>query len=245
MNNQHRLQRFFVSAPLSVGATVAVDDLAQQLVNVLRMKVGDELILLDGSGQEFRACLTALSRHAAGAQVLESQPCPAEPLLHLTLYQCSLKQDKFEWVLQKGTELGVSRFVPVIAERSIVRPAAALRNKYTRWGAILREAAEQCGRARIPELSPPLDWAEAIANRSGAGLLAWEGATAAPALAHWLRAQGTIDRLSLLIGPEGGIADHEAQGAAAGGWQLVGLGPRILRAETAAIAAAAVVMAST
>ena len=242
MNDQRRLQRFFVSTSLAVGQTVNVDHLAQQLANVLRMKVGDELVLLDGSGQEFRACLTALSRHAASAQVVDSTPCTAEPSLHLTLYQCSLKQDKFEWVLQKGTELGVSRFVPVIAERSVVRPAAALLNKYARWQAVLREAAEQCGRARVPELSPPLEWAEVTASRSGAGLLAWEGADDAPTLAQWLRAQGPLDRLSLLIGPEGGIADHEAQAAVAGGWQLVGLGPRILRAETAAVAAAAVVM---
>ena len=240
-----RLQRFFVPTPLAAGQTVTLDHLAQQLANVLRMKPGDELILLDGSGQEFRARLTALERRTAGAQVLDSHPCTAEPPLHLTLYQCSLKQDKFEWVLQKGAELGVSRFVPVIAERSIVRPAAALLKKYDRWGAILREAAEQCGRARIPELSPPLDWAAAIAGRNGTGLLAWEGAAGAPSLAHWLRGQGAIDRLSLLIGPEGGVTDREAQAAVAGGWQLAGLGPRILRAETAAVAAAAIIMAST
>ncbi len=242
---QHRRQRFFVPGPLAAGATVAIDSLAQQLVNVLRMKPGDDLVLLDGSGQEFLARLVSLSRHAAGAEVLQAQPCPAEPALHLTLYQCSLKADKFEWVLQKGTELGVSRFVPVIAERSIVRPAGALLGKYARWEAIVREAAEQCRRGRVPEIAPPQEWAQAVASRAGAGLLAWEEAAGSPALASWLQGQAPpLDQLSLLIGPEGGVSEQEAQAAAAHGWQWVSLGPRILRAETAAVAAVAVVMAS-
>jgi 16S rRNA (uracil1498-N3)-methyltransferase len=242
---QRRLQRFFVPGPLSVGQTVNIDALAQQVTQVLRMQTGAELVLLDGSGDEFLARLTALCRHTAAAALLERRACTAEPQVHLSLYQCTLKQDKFEWVLQKGTELGVSRFVPVIAERSIVRPAAALLPKYGRWSAIVREAAEQCGRGRIPEIAPPLDWSAAVDSRSGAGLLAWESAAAAPPLGGWLRRQESAPaHLSLLIGPEGGVADAEAQAAVAHGWQLVSLGPRILRAETAAIAAAAVLLAA-
>ena len=239
----HRLQRFFVPGPLAAGATVSLDQLAPQLAQVLRMQAGDELVLLDGGGLEFRARLVTLSRHGACAEVLEARACPAEPATHLTLYQCSLKADKFEWVLQKGTELGVSRFAPVIAERSIVRPAAALRGKYARWETIVREAAEQCGRGRVPEIAPPLEWGEAVRSRSGVGLLAWEGAESALTLAHWLRGQELPPaQLSLLIGPEGGISQREAETATAQGWQLVGLGPRILRAETAAVAAAAIVI---
>ena len=238
--SQRRLHRFFVTGPLAAGMTVAVDEMAQQLTQVLRMQEGDEFVLLDGSGDEFLARLVTVSRHAAGAEVLHQRACAAEPQLHLSLYQCSLKQDKFEWVLQKGTELGVSRFVPVIAERSIVRPAAALLGKYARWTTIVREAAEQCGRARIPEIAPPLDWASAVGAREGAGLLAWESAGGAPDLAAWLYGQASAPaKLSLLIGPEGGVSENEVQAAVAQGWQLVNLGPRILRAETAAVAAAA------
>ncbi len=200
---QHRRQRFFVPGPLAAGATVALDQLAPQLAQVLRMGAGDELVLLDGSGQEFRARLAAIDRRRATAQVIEVRACPAEPALHLTLYQCSLKADKFEWVLQKGTELGVSRFVPVIAERSIVRPAAALLGKYARWEAIVREAAEQCGRGRVPEIAPPLDWGgrhrqppRGGADRlggcggcAGAGGLAAQpgGGAGAAVTADWLR----------------------------------------------------------
>jgi 16S rRNA (uracil1498-N3)-methyltransferase len=235
------MHRFFVAGPLAVGARVPVGELAPQLAQVLRMQVGDEIVVLDGSGLEFHSRIVQLDRHSAVVEVLASQPCLAEPGRFLTLYQCSLKQDKFEWVLQKGTELGVSRFVPVISERSIVRPAEALLRKYERWGAIVREAAEQCGRGRIPEIAPPLDWSAALAAGKGLRLLAWEGAKTAPPLLSVLQQNlRNINDFSILIGPEGGIGEHEADLALAQGWQLVSLGPRILRAETAALAAVSV-----
>ena len=234
------MHRFFVARPLAVGVTVQIDALAQQLAQVLRMQAGDEVVLLDGSGEEFRSRLAYLDRRTAAAEVLASTSCRAEPRSHLTLYQCSLKQDKFEWVLQKGTELGISRFVPVISERSVVRPAAALLGKYPRWQSIVREAAEQCGRARIPELAPPCDWQEAVGGADGLRLLPWEGAQDQLTLHAILQEESPkFTSFSILIGPEGGIATSEAQLAVAEGWQIASLGPRILRAETAALAAAA------
>ncbi len=117
---------------------------------------------------------TLTARHAAG-EIVAVRPVHADPRLHLTLYQCTLKQDKFEWVLQKGTELGVSRFAPVVSRRSVVRPAAALRTKYARWRAILREATEQCGRTRLPELDAAVEL-DAVTLPPGAhGFIAWEG----------------------------------------------------------------------
>lgn len=240
-----RLQRFFVAGPLAAGTEVAVNELARQLALVLRMQAGDELMLFDGSGQEFRCRLLTLNRDTAVVQVLDCRASTSEPQLYVSLYQCSLKQDKFEWVLQKATELGISRFVPVISERSIVRPAAALLNKYDRWSTIVREATEQCGRARIPEIAQPVDWGTAVASRNGPGLLAWESATGVSTMAQWLQQYAaSAQRLSVMIGPEGGLTDQEAQVAAAHGWQIVSLGPRILRAETAAIAAAVLTLAS-
>ena len=132
----------------------------------------------------------------------------------------------------------------------MVRPAAALRSKYPRWRAVLREATEQCGRARIPELAEPLAWDAAIATGDGPRLMAWEAAqgastlaTAVAALAASAQAAGAAVRLSIMIGPEGGLATEEIATAQGHGWEIVGLGPRILRAETAAISAAAVVAA--
>jgi 16S rRNA (uracil1498-N3)-methyltransferase len=234
------MHRFFVAGPLAVGARVPVNELAPQLAQVLRMQTGDEIVLLDGSGLEFRSRILHLERRTAEMDILSAQPCPAEPSGFLTLYQCSLKQDKFEWVLQKGTELGVSRFVPVIGERSIVRPAEALLKKYERWGAIVREAAEQCGRGRIPEIARPLDWPAAVADGQGLRLLAWEERQAEPPLLAVLQQKMmNYPRTAIIIGPEGGISESEALTAAAMGWQFVSLGPRILRAETAAVVAAA------
>ncbi len=238
-----RLPRFFVQETLGAATNVQIDQLAQQMALVLRMRPGDELILLDGSGLEFHCRLLTVSHHSAGVAVLASRPCLAEPRRQLSLLQCSLKQDKFEWVLQKGTELGVSRFVPVISQRSIVRPAAALLKKYARWEAILREAAEQCGRARIPTLATPLEWRAAVASTQTLRLLPWEGAQSGSSLRQVLQEnQLSGGDLSILIGPEGGVSEQEAQAALANGWQLVTLGPRILRAETAALAAAAIVL---
>lgn len=245
------LHRFYVEGRLTTGAVVRVDELARQLAGVLRLAPGATLVLFDGSGDEFLVELMSLTPRQAAARVVAVRPCPAEPAFALTLYQCSLKQDKFEWVLQKGTELGVTRFVPVISSRSIVRPAAALRGKYPRWRAILREATEQCGRGRIPALAEPLTWDAAMAGRApadGPGLVAWEAAAGARSLAAAVatladhaRQTGAALRLAVAVGPEGGLSAAESAAAQACGWEVVSLGPRILRAETAAISAAAVV----
>lgn len=157
-------------------------------------------------------------------------------------------------MLQKGTELGISQFVPVISERSIVRPAAAIEKKYDRWRKIIQEAAEQCGRGRIPSLGAPLAYGDAISRARGLKILPWEHALAAPEDADWSaqrletvlsahqNSNEPVTNLSLLIGPEGGISTAEATAAQAYDWQLTSLGSRILRAETAAIATTAIIM---
>ncbi|HHW84948.1 MAG TPA: 16S rRNA (uracil(1498)-N(3))-methyltransferase [Chloroflexi bacterium] len=240
--------RFWIEDPLHVGAPLRLDALAHQLAVVLRLTPGAAIILINGDGNEYLATLSALSpRHAAG-EILAARPGAADPHLHLTLFQCTLKQDKFDWVLQKGVELGVSRFVPVVSERSIVRPLAALAGKRARWSAILREATEQCGRTRPPELGAAIDL-DAVTLPSGVhGFVAWEEAETAPALAaavtHALHASGNHPPpLALLVGPEGGLAHNEVQTLMQRGWQAVTLGRRILRAETAALAGVTVIMA--
>lgn len=231
---------FFTDTPLLVHHTVDLMPLAHQLSKVLRLQSGAMIQLLDGEGNEYDVRLVAVQSHYAAGEVLEARQNRAEPTTELTLYQCSLKADKFEWVLQKGTELGVSRFVPVISERSIVRPAAALRKKYERWQAILREAAEQSGRGSIPQLFDPLDWPTAVTQAAGLRLLPWEAEQKTAPHLYSTGIQQTIQRssaISILIGPEGGITTEEAAAAQGRGWQTVSLGPRILRAETAALAA--------
>jgi len=240
------MHRFFLpQTPIQVGTTVDLEAIAHQLQVVLRLATGTQITLLDGAGHAYTVELTTLQRRMALGFVHHQLPAPPEPPRQLTLYQCSLKADKFEWILQKGTELGVATFVPVISERSVVRPAAALMKKYDRWHAIIREAAEQCGRGRIPALAEPVDWRTAIGQATGLRLLPWEAtAQQAPRLAALLLGKVPPPlAVSLLIGPEGGVSPAEALAAQQLGWQAVSLGEQILRAETAALAAVAVTMA--
>lgn len=239
--------RFLVEHPLHVGDFPCLDRLAHQLAVVLRLTPGATIILINGDGNEYLTTVTSLSPRRAAGEIIAARPCAAEPRLHLTLYQCTLKQDKFDWVLQKGAELGVSRFVPVVSERSVVRPPAALAGKRSRWLSILREATEQCGRSRPPDLAPAIELEAATLAPGVHGFVAWEAAEHAPTLAEAviaaLHAAGACTpALALLIGPEGGLSPTEVQTLVGQGWQIVTLGRRILRAETAALAGVTIIM---
>jgi 16S rRNA (uracil1498-N3)-methyltransferase len=239
------MHRFFVAqTPLHVDDTVDLASLTHQLHTVLRLRQGAKIELLDGSGAVYTVRISALSSRAGHGVVLAQSEPPGEPSLHLTLYQCSLKADRFEWVLQKGTELGVSRFVPVISRRSVVRPATTLLKKYDRWNQIVREAAEQCGRTRLPYIGAPLGLRELPQDDTELYLLPWEATAArgAAGIGEALVAAGSVSRVSLLIGPEGGFDKDEIEVALAANWQVVSLGPRILRAETAALVASTLIM---
>ena len=156
------MHRFFLlNHSLAVNQPVDLSPIRHQLHQVLRLQLGDRIVLLDGQGGVFTTQITHLDAKQGTGLILEQTAVTTEPQTHITLYQCSLKADKFEWVLQKGTELGAASFVPVISERSIVRPAAALEKKYNRWQKIVLEAAEQSGRGRLPSLKPPLTLTEA------------------------------------------------------------------------------------
>lgn len=239
------MHRFFLTeAQLHPDCSVDLGPISHQLRSVLRLRPGDQILLLDGHGNAYPTEICNLDRGRASGHVLAQEVVHSEPLCFLTLYQCALKADKFEWVLQKGTEIGVSRFVPVLSSRTIVRPAQKLLNKYERWHTIIREAAEQSGRGRLPELADPLTWDEALATGPQVRLLPWEGilVRGAESLGAILEAVQPRESVSLLIGPEGGISHDEASQAIDLGWRAVSLGPRILRAETAAIVASALVL---
>lgn len=238
------MHRFFLTnTPIVPGQPVDLTPLAHQLRVVLRLSPGDEILLLDNAGHAYPTRIVRLDKNAAEGEILQRDHALGEPSTFLSLYLCALKADKFEWVLQKGVEMGVSRFVPVISSRTIVRPAEKIAQKYPRWQTIIREAAEQCGRGRLPTLAAPLSWAAAAAEPSGLRLMPWESAgKSATHLGAALTTAPAATECSLLIGPEGGIDDAEAIQAAAAGWLAVSLGPRILRAETAALTAAAIIL---
>jgi 16S rRNA (uracil1498-N3)-methyltransferase len=213
---------------------------AQQIGRVLRLAVGERLVVLDNAGWQYAAELVEVGRRAT-AVLHHKSPAANEPAIHLTLYQALLKRDNFEWALQKGTEVGVSRFVPLLTARTIAQPP----HKPERWERILTEAAEQCRRGRIPELAAPLRLSEAWGEVAAAdiALLPWEGVgglTVKAALA------GKQPRsVALFIGPEGGWREEEVENGRSRGIIPITLGSRILRAETAAIVSAALIMAET
>lgn len=234
--------RFFIPPNYIVPPTVHITgEIARQIRTVLRMRPGDEIIVLDNSGLERRVTLTQIDKTSVQGQIIVEKTNQAEPSLHLTLFQGMLKGAKFEWVLQKGTELGVSCFVPTLCQRSIVREVALSAKKEARWQQIIQEAAEQCGRGKLPVLAPPCSLPEALAQAKTADLilLPWEE-TSDVKLKPTLK-NLTPSRVALFIGPEGGFTPDEARLAQDYGAKLVSLGPRILRAETAALAASAAI----
>lgn len=226
--------------------------IAHQMARVLRLRPGDDLELLDNSGAIFVARISDISREVVSAQVVEQRWPGTEPPVRLDLYQALLKGQKMEWVLQKGTEIGVTRFVPVLSERCVSRPTAAeMTSRLERWRAIVREAAEQSGRTRLPEVALLESFDQAVASAAAAGLavMAWEQEDQA-SLAQLLREagqseSGDVPCVSVLVGPEGGFSRSEAALARVAGLRTVALGPRILRAETAAIVAATAVLWET
>jgi 16S rRNA (uracil1498-N3)-methyltransferase len=237
--------RFFIPPNwLTPPAVRLSGETARQIKTVLRMAPGDEIVVLDNSGLEYRVRLTMVGREEVQGQIIAQQPAQGEPQIHLTLVQGTLKGQKFEWVLQKGTELGVSRFVPAICQRSVVDKEEDLAGKQTRWERIIQEAAEQSRRGRLPVLAPAVPLAEAIRQAGGATpspllLMPWEESTGLTLKAAL--GESRPQAVTVFIGPEGGFTAAEADMARQAGVRLVTLGPRILRAETAGLAVCAAI----
>jgi 16S rRNA (uracil1498-N3)-methyltransferase len=239
--------RFFVAPGSIAGDEVFVADevLARQLASVLRLGPGDRVTLLDDSGQRYLVEIQSLERKALRGLVMERYDATgSEARTRVTLYQALTRGERFELVLQKATELGVAAIVPVAYARSAVDPGEAQR-KRDRWERILREAAEQSCRGRLPTLAGPLAFADACGAAAAFDLsvVLWEGA--APPLRAVLRECGTpqaITSVALWSGPEGGLSAEEVALAQNRGSRVASLGPRILRAETAPLVALSVVL---
>lgn len=242
------MHRFFVSTPVAQDEIMELPQaVAHQVRSVLRMRPGEHIALLDGSGWEYEVELTALTRDQATGQVVGWKQVTGEAAVWITLYPALLKKDNFELVLQKGTELGVSAFVPLETERTIVKLEGELKpNKANRWERILTESVEQSGRGRVPELYPPAKLADALPQLPGHDLsLAFSTGGGGYSLRSIFGGLGYVPRsVALLVGPEGGFSPEEVAMLTQAGAYPVTLGPRVLRAETAAVVAAALVMES-
>ncbi len=210
------MDRFFVEAEALKGETAELDrQLSHRLRHVLRLRPGDRVILLDGRGGDYEAVLEETEGAALRARIISRHEGPAEPDVRLTLYQSIVKGDRFDWVLEKGTELGVAKFVPLVSGRGVVRPREGRVERMERWRRIVREAAEQCGRSGLPEIATAASLNEALASAEGLLLLPWEGEHET-SLRQVLREalEGEKPKaVSLFIGPEGGFAPDEVQQA--------------------------------
>ncbi len=206
------------------------------LSRVLRVKAGDALEVFDGQGQVFAAQVKEVAEAALTLELKEPRPAPRAPAL--TLIQGLPKGDKLELVLQKGTELGVAAFYPVVTARAVSRPKDG-EAKAERWRKIVSEAARQCGRADVPPVAAPGPLEAAVAALpQGTQLLVLDEEE------HALRLSDALGDgpVALVVGPEGGLAREEVVALRQSGGVSVTLGPRVLRTETAALAALAVLL---
>ena len=236
------IPRFHCSFPLAPGAQVELPpEAAHHAVKVLRMNDGDAVALFDGRGGEWTGRL-----HRAGKTMmvaLESfDDTDLEPPLSITLAQGLPASDKMDWIVQKSVELGVARVVPVACRRSLIRLSGErMERRVAHWQAIAVSACEQCRRNRIPEVAPLVDLPQFLAqpdDENDMRLILAPGATTR--LGQLPRPQG---RVTLLIGPEGGFEEAEVAAAVSAAFVPVSLGPRVLRTETAGLAALAAMMA--
>jgi 16S rRNA (uracil1498-N3)-methyltransferase len=240
-------RRFFVDAATIARDDVMIDgDLAHRLTKVLRLRPGAEIALFDGSGHEAVVRIERGDERSVAARVVERRAGPTEPRVRLHLYQSITKGERFEWLLEKGTEVGVSHFVPLVAARAVVTTKGES-NRAQRWRRIVVEAAEQCGRSAVPEIGESVRFGEAIASAPGVLLLPYESAGgAAPsvqsALSADIDALFALSEVSVFIGPEGGYESAEVAAAEAAGAAIVTMGERVLRSETAGLVAATLVM---
>jgi len=214
---------------------------ARQITRVLRLKSGDRIIVLDNTGWEYETAIKTLSHDTVTGDIVRKASGAAEPAVMVTLCQALIKADKFEFVLQKGTELGVTCFRPFLSERCVAaRPSD---EKVERWKNVIREAAEQSGLATLPELCPSVSFKDLCQLSPMPSMILWEHEKSQGISAVLKSHQFRETRLfRLFVGPEGGFADDEIALARQRGILPVGLGKRILRAETAGLVAVSAIM---
>jgi 16S rRNA (uracil1498-N3)-methyltransferase len=233
-----RLTRVFVDEDLAIGQRLAVEGSAgNHIVRVLRSRVGDELTIFNGRGGEYGASIEEIRRDTVQVSVRERRDEERESQFDLTLAQGMSRGERMDWVVQKATELGVTRIVPVFTERSVVhldeRQAA---KKVQHWRGIAVSACEQCGRNVVPQIAVPVTLYGLLEQPLGKGISLLLSPTAQQRIVD---IAGSPAGATVLIGPEGGLARMEHDAALRAGFTSVRMGPRVLRTETAAVCALA------
>ena len=252
------IPRFHIPVPLTVAATLNLPEAAaHHATRVLRLRSGDVVTLFNGQGGEYSARITAIGKHAVTVAIERHDPVERESPLPVTLVQAVSSGERMDLTIQKAVELGVARIVPVESERCVVRlKGERAEKRVAHWQQVAISACEQCGRNRIPEVrmispldvwlsaevtSPWMDEVDRVGNRRSSDALRWVLLPGThTALRELQRPQKPIE---VLVGPEGGLTDAEADAAQRAGYQPVRLGPRVLRTETAAPALLAALQA--
>jgi 16S rRNA (uracil1498-N3)-methyltransferase len=229
------MTRVFVAAPLQEGERINLaDDTARHVAQVLRMRAGEALVVFNGEGGEFEAVIAAAERKRVEVKIGAHRPVDRESRLRLTLAQCVSKGERMDYTIQKAVELGVQRIVPLLSERSVVRvDAERWDKKLDHWRGIIVSACEQSGRTQLPVLDEVQKLDRWLAVPAASLRLALAPGGSAVQSLH------KADDVTLIIGPEGGLSEAEILFAERQGATRIGLGPRVLRTETAGVAAMA------
>ena len=234
-----RIPRLCVFEPLAAGAEIVLPEQAgEHVARVLRLERGHPLVLFNGDGREYRAEISQLAKRAVSARVLDAgTPQNRESPLALTLAQGVARGEKMDLILQKATELGVARIVPLITGRTEVKlDAERTGRRLAHWQAVIAGACEQSGRSVLPVLEAPVrlaNWAAGLDARAGLRLALDPLGDLSP------RTLPTLQAVTLVVGPEGGLSDQDMAMLDQADFHGLRLGPRILRTETAGLAAIA------
>jgi 16S rRNA (uracil1498-N3)-methyltransferase len=239
------MHRFFIDKKYIGDAQVSFpDDITHQIQHVLRLREGDQVLVLDNTGRQYSVLINQSTTKNLKGEILSSNMSESESPIQLHLFISLTQREKFEWILQKCTEIGVTAFHPFISSRSLVKISSVNSDKLNRWRKIIKEAAEQSERGIIPELYEVERFESLITQVSPEfepKYLAWEEAQVNNLLQPRLESS-KFSKMALFIGPEGGFANDEVMMAQDQGFLIISLGRRILRVETAAIVACTLVL---
>jgi 16S rRNA (uracil1498-N3)-methyltransferase len=234
------MRRFFLNRRviLSDRPTLTGPDV-RHIRTVLRLKPGEDIFLFDGEGSEYRARITSSTPKAIILSVLERSLSISEPLVEINIGQGLLKARKMDRIVRQVTELGIHTLTPVLAKRCVPKPRPERwAEKEQRWETIARESLKQCGRSKIPRFEPPTPFQELISvSRDCDVKIIFHQVSSGLETTLYHRDERTVRKVLALVGPEGGFTPDEVQTALEGGFVCVSLGPRILKADTAIVAA--------
>jgi len=232
------MPRFHCPQPLAIGLHLDLPDTVAHHVNVVRLAPGDCITLFNGDGGEYTAVLDSVEKRRASATIKAHTPQDTELPYALTLAQALPEASKMDWIIEKAVELGVSMVQPLAARRCVVKLAGdRAEKKLSHWQGVIVSASEQCGRNRLAQLAPVADFRDWISQQDMHRRVLLSP-RASQSLADWARHQPP-QALTIMVGPEGGFSDEEENAALAQGALALSIGPRVLRTETAALAAVA------